>query len=102
MSSSLEALVGCKRPRTRSETQRVVEDLVDNFPFTQQQGASREWSSIPDLNDNYLDKSQSEQVSFYDIWGDDNMPYPYSQYRDGVDAEVHIRDFLTTVDDSGR
>ena len=24
------------------------------------------------------------------------MPYPYSKYRDGVDAEAHIRDFLTT------
>ena len=24
------------------------------------------------------------------------MPYPYSKYRDGADAEAHIRDFLTT------
>ena len=24
------------------------------------------------------------------------MPYPYSKFREGVDAEVHIRDFLTT------
>ena len=24
------------------------------------------------------------------------MPYPYSKYRDGADAETHIRDFLTT------
>ena len=23
------------------------------------------------------------------------MSYPYSKYRDGVDAEAHIRDFLT-------
>ena len=24
------------------------------------------------------------------------MPYPYSKYRDGADAETHIRDFLIT------
>ena len=24
------------------------------------------------------------------------MSYPYSKYRDGVYAEAHIRDFLTT------
>ena len=24
------------------------------------------------------------------------MPYPYSKYRDGADAEAHIRNFLTT------
>ena len=24
------------------------------------------------------------------------MPYPYSKFREGVDAEAHIRDFLTT------
>ena len=92
MSPRPESSVGHKRPRTRSTTQCVVEDHVDNF----EQRGDQEWSSIPDLNDNYLDKSQSEQVSFYDIWGDDNMPYSYSKYRDGVDAEAHIRDFVTT------
>ena len=24
------------------------------------------------------------------------MPYPYSKFREGVDAEAHVRDFLTT------
>ena len=24
------------------------------------------------------------------------MSYPYSKYREGADAEAHIRDFLTT------
>ena len=24
------------------------------------------------------------------------MPYPYSKYNDGADAEVHVHDFLTT------
>ena len=24
------------------------------------------------------------------------MPYPYSKYRDGADAEAHVRDFFTT------
>ena len=24
------------------------------------------------------------------------MPYPYSKYRDGANAEAHIKDFLTT------
>ena len=39
---------------------------------------------------------QTEDNSFYDIWGDDTMSYPYSKYKDGADAEAHIRDFLTT------
>ena len=24
------------------------------------------------------------------------MPYPYSKFREGADAKVHVRDFLTT------
>ena len=95
MSSCPETLDGRKRPYTRSTTQHVA-DFVDNFQPTQHQHVGREWSSIPDLTDNYSDKGQSEHVSFYDIWSDDNMPYPYSKYRDGVDAEVHFRNFLTT------
>ena len=43
-----------------------------------------------------MDENQSEEVSFYDIWGEDNMPYPYSKYRDGAATQAHIRDFLTT------
>ena len=48
---------------------------------------------MPDLTDNYSDNKQSKEVSFYNIWGDDNMPYPYSKYQDGADAEAHIRIF---------
>ena len=62
----------------------------------QQPHEDREWSSIPNLIDTYSDEEQSDKVSFYDIWGEDNMPYPYSKYRDGADAEAHIRNFLTT------
>ena len=51
---------------------------------------------IPDLTNSYLDKGQSEQVSIYDIWGDNSMPYPHSKYQDGADGEVHIRDFVKT------
>ena len=43
-----------------------------------------------------LDDIQTEENSFYDIWVEDTMLYPYSKYRDGVDVEAHIRDFLTT------
>ena len=43
-----------------------------------------------------LEGIQTEENSFYDIWAEDTMSYPYSKYRDGVDAEAHIRDFLTT------
>ena len=53
MSSSPETPVGRKRPRNRSVTQWVEEDSGDNFQHTQQQRAGREWSSIPDLTDNY-------------------------------------------------
>ena len=95
MSPSPETPVGRKRPRTRSSSQRVV-DPVDNCQPTQHQRVDREWSSIPDLTENSSDEGYSEQVSFYDIRGDYNMPYPYSKYRDGVHAKSHIRYFLTT------
>ena len=98
MSSSPETPIGHKRPHTRSTTQRVAEISVDNFQHSHQyqQQADREWSTILDLTDNHSDEVQSYQVSFYDIQGDDNMPYPYSKYEDGVNVEAHIRDFLTT------
>ena len=43
-----------------------------------------------------LEDIQTEENSFYDVWDDDAMPYHYSKYKDGADAEAHIRDFLTT------
>ena len=39
---------------------------------------------------------RTKENSFYDIWAEDTMSYPYSKYRDGAGAEAHIRDFLTT------
>ena len=74
-----------------------MQGSADNFQHSHQyqQQVDREWNTIPDLTDSHSNKEQSDQVSFYDIWGDDNMLYPYSKYRDGVNAEAHIRDFLT-------
>ena len=69
--------------------------LRSNFQHTQQQRAGGEWFSIPDLTNNYLDEDQFEQVSFYDVWGEDNMRYPYSKYRGDANAEAHIGGFLT-------
>ena len=92
MSFGPDTPVDRKRPRTRSDTNRVEEDSAAVL----QQETSRRWSLVPDLIDNQSDGDQSEEVSFYDIWSEDNMPYPYSKFREGVDAEVHIRDFLTT------
>ena len=92
MSSSLDTPVGCKRPHTHSITKTLEKDLAAVvLPKT-----SRRWSALPDLTDCQSDENQSEEVSFYDIWSEDNMPYPYSKFREGADAEAHIRDFLTT------
>ena len=60
MLSNPETPIGRKRPCTHSTAQRVGEDLVENFQHTQQQRAGQEWSSIPDLADNYSNKYQSE------------------------------------------
>ena len=43
-----------------------------------------------------LEDTQPEENSFYDIWAEDTMSYPYSKYREGTNVEAHIRDFLTT------
>ena len=43
-----------------------------------------------------LEDTQIEENSFYDIWAEDTMSYPYLKYRDGADAEAHRRDFITT------
>ena len=91
-SSGSNTPVDRKRPCTRSVTKRVEEDSA----AVVQQETSRRWSSVPDLTDSQSDGDQSEEVSFYDIWSEDNMPYPYSKFREGADAEAHIRDFLTT------
>ena len=85
MSPSPATPVGSKHSRTCSVTQRV-EHSSDNLQQSQRQYEDREWSSIPDLIDTYSHEEQSDQVSFYDIYGEDNMPYPYSKYRDGIDA----------------
>ena len=70
MSSSQDTSVSRKRPHTQSITQHVEEISV----VVHQQHMGRRWSSIPDLTDNYSDEGRSEEVPFYDIWGDDNMP----------------------------
>ena len=72
MSPSSATPVGSKRPRTRSFTQRV-EHSGDNLKQARQ-SEDREWSSIPDLTSTYSDEEQPDQVSFYDNWGEDNMP----------------------------
>ena len=51
---------------------------------------------LPALVNSPLRDNQAEENSFYDIWAEDTMPYPYSKYRDDADAEAHIRDFLDT------
>ena len=51
---------------------------------------------LPPLVNSPLEDIQTEENSFYDIWAEDTMSYPYSKYRDGVDVEARIRDFLTT------
>ena len=71
MSSSSDTSVGLKHSCTRSTTQRVEENSAATF---HQQHTGWRWSSIPDLTDNYSDEGRSEEVPFYDIWGDDNMP----------------------------
>mgnify|MGYP000432721274 CR=1 FL=1 len=93
MSSDSDTPVGCKRPRTRSVTKALEKESAAEL----QPETSRRWSALPDLTDNQSsDENQPEEVSFYDIWGEDDMPYPYSKFREGADAEAHVRDFLTT------
>ena len=60
-----------------------------------QQEAERDWSAVPDLTDDTSHEKQSNEGSF-DIWEEDRMSYPYSKYRDGANAKVHVCDFLTT------
>ena len=72
-------------------TQSIGEDSI-----ALQQIPERQWSELPPLVNSPLEDIQTEENSFYDIWAEDTMPYPYSKYRDGADAEAHIRDFLTT------
>ena len=91
MSSSPETSLGRTRPRTRSVTQSIGEEST-----APQQIPERQWSELPPLVNSPLEDIQTEENSFYDIWADDTMPYPYSKYKDGADAEAHIRDFLTT------
>ena len=91
MSYEEEAPVSCKRPRTRSVTKAVQEAFIAQ----EQPESSTKWSKLPDLSDQLpSDEKQTEEVSFYDIW--DDMPYTYSKFREGTDAEAHVRDFLTT------
>ena len=93
MSSGPNTPVGCKRPRTRSVTKTLETESAEGL----QPETSRRWSVLPDLTDSQSsDENQPEEVSFYDIWSEDNMPYPYSKFREGADAEAHVRDFLTT------
>ena len=61
-----------------------------------QEVPERQWSQLPPLVNSLLEDTQPEENSFYDIWAEDTMSYPYSEYRDGDDDEAHIRDFLTT------
>ena len=91
MSSSPETSLGRTRPRTRSVTQSIGEEST-----APQQIPERQWSELPPLVNSPLEDIQTEENSFYDIWAEDTMSYPYSKYRDGADAEAHIRDFLTT------
>ena len=77
MSSSPDTSLGRTRPRTRSVTQSIGEEST-----APQQIPERQWSELPPLVNSRLEE--------------DTMPYPYSKYRDGADAEAHIRDFLTT------
>ena len=93
MSPSPDTLVGRKRPRTRSKTQRVEGGIVEG---SEDINHLQQEAEIPDLGDINWDKEQSDRRSFYDILEEDTMPYPYSKYKDGTDAEVHVHDFLTT------
>ena len=72
-------------------TQSIGEDSI-----ALQQIPERQWSELPSLVNSPLEDTQTKENSFYDIWAEDTMSYPYSKYRDDVDAEAHIRDFLTT------
>ena len=73
MSSDPDTPVGCKRPRTHFVTKALeTESVAELQPET-----SRRWSVLPDLIDSQSsDENQLEEVSFYDIWSEDNMPYP--------------------------
>ena len=86
MSSSPETSLGRTRPRTRSVTQSIGEESI-----APQQIPERQWSELPPLVNSPLEDIQSEENSFYDIWAEDTMPYPYSKYRDGADVEANIR-----------
>ena len=93
MSSSPDTSLGRTRPRTRSVTQSIEEEST-----VPQQIPERQWSELPPLVNSPLEDIQPKENSFYDIWAEDTMSYPYSKYRDGADAEAHIRDFLTTCE----
>ena len=91
MSSDSDTPVGCKRPRTRSVTKAARKESATEV----QPDSSAGWSTLRDLtNQASSHGNQKDEVSFYDIW--DDMPYHYSKFREGTDAEAHVRDFLTT------
>ena len=91
MSSDSDTPVGCKRPRTRFVTKAAQKESATEV----QPDSSAGWSTLPDLTDQpSSNENKKDEVSFYDIW--DDMPYHYSKFREGTDAEAHIRDFLTT------
>ena len=87
MSSSPKTSLGRTHPRTLSVTQSIGEESI-----TPRQISERQWSELPPLVNSPLEDIQSEENSFYDIWAEDTMPYPYSKYRDGTDVEANIRD----------
>ena len=75
MSSDSDSPLGRKRPHTRS----VMKALEKESAVELQPETSRRWSTLPDLTNNQSsDENQPEEVSFYDIWGEDDMPYQYS------------------------
>ena len=53
-------------------------------------------SELPPLVNSTLKDSHAKENSFYDIWAEDTMSYPYSKYRDDTHAKAQIRYFLTT------
>ena len=60
-----------------------------------QQNTERQWSKLSALVNIPLKDCLAKENSFYDIWAEEKISYPYSKYRDDADAEAHIRDFLT-------
>ena len=93
-------LVESRRLRKRSESSQRAEESdshrsdVAEGAKQEAEGESRETPRL--VTDSSADEEQFNQQHYFRSFEEDTMLYLYPKYNDQVDAEVHIRAFLTT------